>query len=321
MSEARSFELERAAAHWQWAFDAADRALAADRAVLRDGVLRTEAHRLSEERRLTSELLERAATSYPREHVPWLSPTPVRARQLGLPPSTRACIFDLDGVLMSSDALHAAAWEQALSPVLLAKARANEWHVVPFDRVTDYHAYFDGRPRGEGIRLFLAGRGLHLTDAECDEIARRKGELVMHGLRTHSVAALPGALRYLQAAMLAHLSNAVLSASTTAGPMLDQAGLTSLVDTVVDAETIKTDGLRSRPAPDSLLRACVDLHVEPEDAVLLTHSGPGVVAAASVGMTALGVASGDEAEALRVYGASRVVESVSALLDPRLRSS
>ena len=253
--------------------------------------------------------------------VPWLASGPVTLRMLGLPAATEACLFDLDGVLTNSDAVHAEAWAAALEPVLLAAAHEERLHYVPFDRVADYHAFFDGRPRLEGIHLFLAGRGLRLSPASVDEIARRKGDLLEHGLHARTLAGLPGADRYLQGAGLAGLGRIVVSASQTAGPMLERAGLAHLVDGWVDAETLRSGELRSRPAPDLLLAACGELGVEPPQAVSLTHSGPGVLAAQAVGMPVIGIATGGESDTLRDYGAERVVPSLGALLEPTLRAS
>ena len=315
MIEPTQLVLDRATAHWQWAFDAADRALAADRLVLRDGALGAEARRLAAERQRTMTLLRRLAHSYSAE-PPWLAASPVTPRRLGLPAGAVACVFDLEGVLTDSDALHAAAWAAALDPVLASSATLR---FAPFDPVADYDAYFDGRPRLEGIRLFLAGRGLHLSEASVDEIARHKGALIAHGLAARGVAARRGAHRYLQAAAHAHLRCAVVSASTATSPMLQIAGLAHLVDVAVDAETMRAGGLRARPAPDILVRACAELGADPGRCVSLTHSGAGVVAAAAAGMPAIGVSGGEDPDELRAYGTEQVVDSVALLLEPALR--
>jgi beta-phosphoglucomutase-like phosphatase (HAD superfamily) len=76
--------------------------------------------------------------------------------------------------------------------------------------------------------------------------------------------------------------------------------------------------LRSRPAPDLLLAACDRLEVSPERTVTLTHSAAGIAAARVGGLTAIGVATEEQAALLEGLGASRVVPSLGALLDPRL---
>lgn len=314
-------DLNSTAAQWQGALDAAVRALEADRAVLRAPTVNREAHHLTEERRDVAALLSRVAAMHRVRPAPWLSASPVTPQRLGLPDAVEVCLFDLDGVLTDSDALHASAWAQALEPVLIALAHEERAAYVPFDQDADYHAYFDGRLRSEGIRLFLAGRGLRLSDADVSDIARRKGELLEHGLHSRGVAALEGAHRYLQAAGLGGMSRAVVSASMTASPMLEAAGLTGLIDACVDARTMRTLNLRSRPAPDLLLTACAALGTPPGHAVSLTHSGAGVVAARGIGMPVIGVASGAEAEALLAYGADTVTPALELLLDHSLRAA
>lgn len=312
-------DLENAAAHWQWALDAAARALDSARFVLPAAQIGVESRHLAQERVTTAAQLRRIAAISGAAPAPWLPPGPVTPPLLGLPAGTEACLFDLDGVLTDSDALHAAAWAQTMDAELLALAHDERRRFVPFDPVSDYHAYFDGRPRMEGIHLFLAGRGIRLPQAEVEELARRNGELLEHGLGERGAAALAGARRYLQATGLARVKRAVVSASTTAAPMLAQARLTDLVEASVDAQSIRAGNLRSRPAPDLLLAACTELGVPAERTVSITHSGAGVVAARSIDMPVLGVAEGVEADALRSYGATTVVASLTALLDPRLR--
>ena len=183
--------LDRTAAQWQWALDAAARAFEADRFLLPAAEVAAEAKELAHERRATAALLDRIATLHSVKPAPWLPSVPVTPRMLGLPSATRACIFDLDGVLTDSDSLHAAAWAETLDPLLLAAAHA-ERPYVPFDRDADYDAYFDGRPRLEGITLFLAGRGLRLPQGEVDGVARRKGELIDVGCAPEGSPRSPG---------------------------------------------------------------------------------------------------------------------------------
>ena len=319
--------LDALASHWQWALDAAAAALNADRSELPPDLIGAETLALAHERQSTSALLSRVAQSHGIRPGPWLAHGPVTPRLLGLPATVEACLFDLDGVLTDSSALHAAAWAEALDPFLLGTANAAGWHFVPFDRDVEYRAYFDGRPRMEGLRLFLAGRGLSVPGGTPSDppsaptaygIARRKGDVLDHGLERREIAALPGVLRYLQAAGHARLGRAVVSASTATLPILELAGLDEAVDVRVDAEAIRAEGLRSRPAPDILLAACSELGVEPTQALSLTHSDAGVAAARAAGMPVIGVASGGAAERLRGFGADTVVSSLRTLLDSSL---
>jgi len=100
--------------------------------------------------------------------------------------------------------------------------------------------------------------------------------------------------------------------------MLDLANLTPLVEATVDATTIQSESLRSRPAPDLLLAACRLLDIDPASAVTFTHSPDGVVAGHTAGLAVIGVGDPVTLERLRGFGAERVAPSLSALLDRRL---
>jgi beta-phosphoglucomutase-like phosphatase (HAD superfamily) len=312
-------DLDTIASGWQAALDAGSRALDANGHVLLPHEMSERRQALARDRREISDLLSGLAAALGMAPKPWLSARPVTSRMLGLGSEARACIFDLDGVLTDSGALHAAAWAETLDPLLASLAHTTPWALAPFDPHTDYVLYFDGRTRLDGIRMFLEGRGLHLPEATVLEIARRKGELLEGRLAHRGIAARADARRFLQAAGYAHLGRAVVSASTTTLSMLEDAQLLQLVDVRVDAATIRAEHLHPRPAPDLLLAACAELGVAPSEAVSLTHSGAGIAACLAAGMPAIGIASGEEAERLRDCGAERVVPSLSGLLAPELR--
>ena len=322
-------ELEPVASRWQRALDAAERALLAARGDVPTAELRLRRQALARERSQAAEALARLA-QVARVSQPWLAPAEVRVELLGLPHGVQGCLFDLDGVLTDSDVLHALAWGEVLDGLLLRLADTTGRHFVPFDRNADYDDYIDGRTRLEGIHAFLASRGIRLPEGRPGDpsdaqtafgLARRKGDVLARHLGSRGVAPLDGARRYLQAAGHAGLGRAVVSASVTTLSMLDLAGMAALVDARVDAEVIRAEGLRPRPAPDLLLVACRRLGVPPEAAVTFAHTPAGVAAGHTAGLLVVGVGDGEHAEVLRGFGADRVVPSLAALLDRRLLSS
>jgi HAD superfamily hydrolase (TIGR01509 family) len=322
--------LDSIASAWQQALDAAEHALAAARGPVHVRNLDGRRHELTQERLETARALTRLGRLTGVQPLPWLSPVPVTTKMLGLPDGVRACLFDLDGVLTDSGVLHAWAWAEVFDDLLLRLSETTGWQFIPFDRGADYRNYIDGRARLEGVHAFLASRGIHLpegrygdpatADTACG-LARRKGDMMVRGLRHHGVSAVPGARRYLEASGHAGLGRAVVSASSSTLPILELAGLTSVVEERVDADVIRTEGLRSRPAPDLLLDACKRLVVEPEHAVTLTNSAAGIAAGHAAGLTVIGVGEGSQGELLAGFGAERVVPSLGSLLDPRLLTS
>jgi beta-phosphoglucomutase-like phosphatase (HAD superfamily) len=326
----RPLELDTASSQWQLALDRAQRALSAAGGLLPAPELERRQRELAWERQETAKVLRRLANVTGVRPVPWLSPVPVTTKMLGLPATTRACLFDLDGVLTDSAVLHAWAWGEVFDEFLLRLSEKTGWHFIPFDRRTDYSAYIDGRTRIEGIHAFLDSRGIRLREGRVDDpaqadsaegLAKRKGEVLSRGLRQHGVTALAGARRYLEAAGHAGLERAVVSASTSTLPMLELAGLATLIEERVDADDIRAEGLRSRPAPDLLLVACRRLGVRPEEAVTFTHSAAGVAAGHAAGLAVIGVGDEAQRELLQGFGAERVVPSLSVLLDLQLSDS
>ncbi len=105
---------------------------------------------------------------------------------LGLPDSIRACLFDLDGVLTRTATVHFAAWKRTFDAFLQDHDPGSE----PFSQL-DYNRYVDGKHRADGVRGFLASRGITLPEgspgdppdaATVQGIATRKNHLVLREL-------------------------------------------------------------------------------------------------------------------------------------------
>jgi beta-phosphoglucomutase-like phosphatase (HAD superfamily) len=322
----RRLELDGLATAWQRALDAAQHALVALHGELPEAELARRAQALASERERAARALRELAVAASVRPQPWLAPIPLRPELLGLPAHVQACVLDLEGVLTDGAALHAWAWRETLDD-LLRRLGERAGRVLPLFAPRDYGAYLEGRPRLEGVRLFLAARGLSLQLGEPDDpsgintmhaVARRKSELLTSRLEHEGVTAFPGAHRYLVALGHLGLPRAVLSASVRTAEMLELAGLGRLVEERVDADRIRDEGLRSRPAPDALLAVCRHLKVEPTATVAFTSASLGVQAGLAAGMTVVGVRTGAGADELTAAGATRVVDSLHALLDVRL---
>lgn len=277
---------------------------------------------------MTALALERLARVEGVRPAPWLSPVPMSKEMLGLPGTVAACVFDLEGVITDSGLLHAWAWGEVLDRFLRHLSERAAWRFIPFDGEADYRAYIEGRPRLDGVRAFLRSRGIRLpegrpddpTDAETEYgLARRKGEMLALRLQQRGSTALPGARRYLEAAGHVGLERSVVAASTNTSRLLELTGLAALADQRVDADVIRAEGLRPRPAPDVLLVACRRMGVEPEETVTFTHSAAGVAAGQAAGLGVVGIGEGAQGELLRSLGAEPVVPALGALLDRHLR--
>lgn len=72
-----------------------------------------------------------------------------------------AVLFDLDGVIIDTAAPHAAAWQELFDGYLSGRASSPAEHHGPFT-AEDYRHFIDGKPRYDGVRDFLASRGVTL---------------------------------------------------------------------------------------------------------------------------------------------------------------
>jgi beta-phosphoglucomutase family hydrolase len=235
---------------------------------------------------------------------------------LGLPDGVTACLFDLDGVLTQTAKVHAAAWKQMFDAYLRERAEASGEEFVAFDPVADYDRYVDGKPRYEGVRSFLASRGIELPEETIEELGNRKNEIVLAMIHEQGVEAYEGSVRYVRAARDAGLRRAVVSSSTNCRDVLAAAGIEDLFEERIDGVVAERDRLKGKPAPDTFLAGARALGVAPGQAAVFEDALAGVEAGRAGDFRfVVGVDRVGQAEALRAHGAEVVVADLSELLD------
>ncbi len=220
-----------------------------------------------------------------------------------------AVLFDLDGVLTATSALHAAAWKRTFDEVLAERGQRR------FDAKREYLAHVDGKPRLDGVRDFLRARRIDAPESLVREIAGRKQALVDHALAAGDVEAFPGSVRWVRDLRRAGVRTAVVSSSSNAVSVLRAARIGGLFDLTVDGGDVTRLGLRGKPAPDGFLEAAARLDVAPSRAVVVEDALAGVAAGRAGGFgLVIGVARGAAPADLLTAGADMVVEDLAEMI-------
>jgi beta-phosphoglucomutase family hydrolase len=244
---------------------------------------------------------------------------------LGLPDSTRACLFDLDGVVTKTALIHAAAWKEMFDDFLRQRAASTGTEFVPFDQVREYDLYVDGKPRLDGTRSFLRARGIELPEGDPSDpptantihgLSNRKNALVLEMIGKRGVEVYDGSVRYIRRVRDAGLRTAVVSSSANTVQVLNVAGIAGLFDARIDGVIAKERGLAGKPAPDTFLAGARELGVAPAQAAVFEDALAGVEAgrAGHFGRV-VGVDRTGQAQELLAHGADVVVKDLAELLN------
>lgn len=182
-------------------------------------------------------------------------------------------IFDLDGVIVSTDKYHRQAWE----------ALARELG-IPFSE--EQARATRGVDRMASLRVVLGPRWDEFGEGERIALASKKNELyvkLIGGITPKD--ALPGAVELVEALAAEGIPRAIGSASKNALPVLERLGIASLFSAIVTG----FDFTRGKPAPDVFLVAAERMGIPPQQCVVFEDAQAGIQAAHSGGMKAFGV--------------------------------
>jgi beta-phosphoglucomutase len=204
-----------------------------------------------------------------------------------------AVLFDLDGVLVSTDEYHYRSW----------KRLADEEGFDFFDH--EFNHQFRGVARMECVEIITKASGRTYSAEQKKELAERKNRYFVESLSAVTPRELlPGALSALQELRKRGIKIAVASNSRNAGTIIARVGIEGLLDAVVDGYGIEN----SKPDPEVFLRAAEKVGVAPERCVVVEDAAAGIEAARRARMKVLGIGSPD-----RLKGADLVVSDLSAI--------
>ena len=250
-----------------------------------------------------------------------------------------AVIFDLDGVVTQTAAVHAAAWKRLFDAYLAERAaRAGTGPggagdpasgaaagapdpLRPFDLDADYARYVDGKPRYNGVRDFLASRGIELPWGDPDDpaeretvcgLGNRKNVFFNAEVREHGVKTFPSTIELIHQLHDAGIRTGLMSSSKNTAMVLDVTGTTDLFEVRVDGVVAAEVGLPGKPDPAMYLETARRMGVEAARSVVVEDALSGVEAGRRGGFgLVIGVDRLGQAAELAAAGADVVVDDLA----------
>jgi beta-phosphoglucomutase len=191
--------------------------------------------------------------------------------------SIKACIFDLDGVIVDTAVYHFKAW----------KRLADELGI----NFTEHdNERLKGVSRVRSLEIILELGNVTKTEAEQQELATRKNIWYVEMINRMTPAEiLPGAKEFLETCRAAGIKTALGSASKNSSTILDKINMAHLFDAIVDGNHVS----KAKPDPEVFLKGAEALGVAPAECVVFEDAIAGVEAAINGGMKVVGIGSPD----------------------------
>lgn len=231
-----------------------------------------------------------------------------------------AVVFDLDGVITDTAALHEAAWRQMFDEFLSSRDRRPGEEHSEFT-AGDYQKYVDGKPRYDGVASFLRSRGISLERGDPSDgedatticgLGNRKNHYFLQRLGTDHVTVFHSTVALVEELQRHGVGTAVFSSSRNCQPVLEAGGLGDLFVVRVDGVVAAKLGLPGKPDPAALLETAHRLQADPARCVVVEDAEAGVQAGSRGGFALLiGVDRVGHADRLRRAGADVVVRDLS----------
>jgi beta-phosphoglucomutase len=210
----------------------------------------------------------------------------------------KGVIFDLDGVLVSTDEYHYRSWVRL----------CGEEGFTFFDR--EFNHQFRGVGRMQCVHILLTAAGEKYTPERQKEVAERKNRYFAESLETVTPECLlPGSLEMLGALRSRGVKIAVASNSRNAKPIIERVLIGHLLDVIVDGY----DLTNSKPDPEVFLLAARRLALPPAQCLVVEDAVAGIVAANRAGMRSLGVGTPD-----MLPNATTIIRDLSEITPERL---
>jgi len=182
-------------------------------------------------------------------------------------------IFDLDGVIVSTDKYHYQAW----------KSLADEYNFIFSEEINHM---LRGVSRAESLKIILDVNGRAIEPEEFAAMLEKKNSIYKRSLADlKEEDILPGVLDLLTDLNKHNIMVAIGSSSKNTPLILKQIGLSESFDIIVDGNCIT----KSKPDPEVFLKGAEGLGIAPSDCVVYEDAEAGIEAALAAGMYAIGV--------------------------------
>jgi beta-phosphoglucomutase len=185
----------------------------------------------------------------------------------------KACIFDLDGVIVDTVPAHFVAW----------KAMADELN-IPFTEVDNEQ--LKGVSRTESMKRILAMGGMTKSNIEIEEMTTKKNHIYVEIISKMTPDdILPGVVEFLDLLDANNIAIALGSSSKNAPVILEAVGLVHRFPVSVDGNQIA----HSKPHPEVFLLGADRLGLSPSECVVFEDAISGVQAAKRGNFKCVGV--------------------------------
>ncbi|WP_282039714.1 beta-phosphoglucomutase [Saccharicrinis aurantiacus] len=189
----------------------------------------------------------------------------------------KACLFDLDGVIVDTAKYHYIAWKEL----------ANE---LGFDFTLEDNEKLKGVSRMTSLDILLSIGGIELGEDKKLELATKKNDnYLQYILKMGPEEILPGTKEFLEVLRKENIKIALGSASKNAMLILERLELTGYFDAIVDG----THVAKAKPDPEVFLQGAEKLGVAPTECVVFEDAEAGVEAALAGGMKCVGIGSSE----------------------------
>jgi beta-phosphoglucomutase len=197
----------------------------------------------------------------------------------------KAFLFDLDGVLVSTEHNHFLAWQRCA-------------HSLVIDFTEKENELLKGVSRVDSLKKILELGGKTISDTEFEALLKSKNDFYLESIQDLNQSnLLPGVLNLLQQAKEKGIHLGVGSSSKNANFILDKLSISSYFEVVIDGNGV-TD---PKPHPEVFLNGAKALGLDPTECMVFEDAASGIAAAKAGGFTAVGVGNPHIADQADIY--------------------